>query len=248
MKKEYFEVLGRDCVMYRPDDGLENVRAILIQPGDTHDLEGMDREVDAICKETGGKAAIPFAMVVFPVRSWNEDLSPWEAPPVFGDEPFGSGASDTLRLIEEDLIPTIEMRFSLLPDGNLSDRELTVPIILGGYSLAGFFALWSAYQTDRFTAVVAASPSVWFPGWIDYAKTHEPKAKAIYLSLGGKEEKTRHPVMRTVGDCIREQDRILSVRQTTHILEWNPGNHFRDADLRCAKGFAWCLKRLQPLP
>ena len=230
--------------MYRPNEGLENVRAILIQPGDTHDLEGMDREVDAIRKETGGKASIPFAMVAFPVNSWNEDLSPWEAPPVFGDEPFGSGAEETLRLIEEELVPTIEMRFSLLPDGNLSDQELTVPIILGGYSLAGFFALWSAYQTDRFAAVMAASPSVWFPGWIDYARTHDPKAKAIYLSLGGKEEKTRHPVMRTVGDCIREQDRILSGRQITHILEWNSGNHFRDADLRCAKGFAWCLKHL----
>ena len=27
------------------------------------------------------------------------------------------------------------------------------------------------------------------------------------------------------------------------ILEWNPGNHFRDADLRMAKAFAWCIRQ-----
>ena len=27
------------------------------------------------------------------------------------------------------------------------------------------------------------------------------------------------------------------------ILEWNPGNHFRDADIRTAKAFAWVLNR-----
>ena len=245
MRRENFEVLGRACRMYLPDEGLKDVQAVLIQPVDDHDLEGMEREVSAICESVGGKSPIPFVLVTFPVKSWNEDLSPWEALPVFGDEPFGKGAEETLRLIEEELIPTIEMRFSLTPEGELTDQELTIPLILGGYSLAGFFALWSAYQTDRFVSVVAASPSVWFPGWIDYAKAHDPKAKAIYLSLGGKEEKTRHPVMSRVGDCIREQADILSASQVESVLEWNPGNHFRDADLRCAKGFVWCLKRLR---
>lgn len=41
---------------------------------------------------------------------------------------------------------------------------------LGGYSLAGLFSLWAAYQTNLFAGIAAASPSVWFPGFLDYAK------------------------------------------------------------------------------
>ena len=28
------------------------------------------------------------------------------------------------------------------------------------------------------------------------------------------------------------------------ILEWNQGNHFKDADLRTAKAFSWVLNRI----
>jgi len=115
--------------------------------------------------------------------------------------------------------------------------------VLGGYSLAALFALWAAYQTDSFSAVCAASPSVWFPGWIEYAAARQPKVQNIYLSLGDKEEKARNKVMATVGDCIRKQFELLEPEIST--LEWNPGNHFKDADLRCAKGLAWCVKRIR---
>ena len=29
------------------------------------------------------------------------------------------------------------------------------------------------------------------------------------------------------------------------VLEWNPGNHFRDADIRTAKAFAWAMRRAE---
>ena len=58
----------------------------------------------------------------------------------------------------------------------------------------------SAYQTDVFKGVAAASPSMWFPGFSDYMKEQDIKAKTVYLSLGDKEEKTRNPVMTTVAD------------------------------------------------
>lgn len=25
------------------------------------------------------------------------------------------------------------------------------------------------------------------------------------------------------------------------MLEWNKGNHFQDVDVRCGKGFLWCM-------
>ena len=154
---------------------------------------------------------------------WNNDLSPWEAPAVFGKESFGSGASEMLgRLL-----------------GLCDDRSKTYYI--GGYSLAGLFALWAAYQTDVFKGVAAASPSVWFPGFAEYMEKNEIRTGTVYLSLGDREEKARNPVMAPVGDRIREAHALLKERGVNCILEWNEGNHFKDPDLRTAKAFAWVL-------
>ena len=70
-------------------------------------------------------------------------------------------------------------------------------------------------------------------------KKNEIQCKSVYLSLGDKEEKTRNPVMASVGECIREASDILMNCGVNTILEWNKGNHFKDADLRTARAFAW---------
>ena len=74
-------------------------------------------------------------------------------------------------------------------------------------------------------------------------KGNEIHCKAVYLSLGDKEEKTRNPVMATVGNCIREAGDFLKKNGIDTILEWNPGNHFKDADLRTARAFAWAISK-----
>ena len=61
---------------------------------------------------------------------------------------------------------------------------------LGGYSLAGLFSLWACCQSGKFAGIAAASPSVWFPGFLTYLEENEVKSPCIYLSLGDKEEKT----------------------------------------------------------
>ena len=88
----------------------------------------------------------------------------------------------------------------------------------------------------------AASPSVWFPGWIEYAKEHPIRSKRVYLSFGDREERGKNPVMARVGDCIREQVDML---RQDHIvtLEWNPGSHFQDPDLRMARAFCWIAEQ-----
>ena len=108
-------------------------------------------------------------------------------------------------------------------------------------------SLWSAYQSNLFSAIAAASPSVWFPGWIDFARSNCPKTKHIYLSLGDREQKTRNQVMSKVDSCIRETEKILKEKDVDVFLEWNEGNHFKDTGLRCAKAFSWCLRRLHSL-
>lgn len=193
----------------------------LIQPVDDHDLEGIRNEYEKIRELTD----MDFCLTAVKVNDWNKDLSPWEAPAVFGIENFGSGASDTLNEI-----------LSLCTD---KDKKYYI----GGYSLAGLFSLWASVQTDKFEGVAAASPSVWFPEFLEYIRERKPLCKKIYLSLGDKEEKTRNPVMATVGDKIRELDSFLAQEDFDCVLEWNEGNHFKDFDIRTAKAFASVMNR-----
>lgn len=200
--------------------GSDSAPNVLVQPVDSHDLEGIENEVKTIRELTNAD----FRMIAVRVPDWNRDLSPWTAPAVFGKESFGDGAGDFL----DGILP-------LCPDGKTC--------YIGGYSLAGLFALWAAYRTGRFAGVAAASPSVWFPGFTDFMQANRIQSKAVYLSLGDREEKAKNPVMAAVGSRIREAEGILKAQGIPCILEWNPGNHFRDADIRTAKAFAWVLNR-----
>ena len=197
----------------------KNARNILIQPVDRRELTTIEKEV-ALIKEY---SRIDFCLAAFVVEDWSKELSPWNAPAVFGKEDFRDGARNTLS--------------EILQYTNDTEKNY----YLGGYSLAGLFALWSAYQTDRFSGIAAVSPSVWFPKFIDYMRVHEPQANSIYLSLGDKEEKTKNPTMSQVGNAIRKGYGILQEKNRLCTLEWNQGNHFKEPELRMAKGFAWLL-------
>ena len=116
---------------------------------------------------------------------------------------------------------------------------------MGGYSLAGLFALWAATQNDALYGVAAASPSVWFPGWPEYEAAHPIQAQCVYLSLGNREEHTKNQPMAAVGDNIRALHSTLTRRGTDSALEWNAGGHFKDVDLRTARAFAWVMEGKQ---
>jgi len=224
MEKETLTIGSRPCISYfEPDPEM-----LLIQPS-SRDEEGfLDKQVQKI-KELSARS---FIMVSFHIDDWNKELSPWPAPPVFGDNGFGDGAKKTLEYVLDELIPNVKNRYGLKND---------IPVVLGGYSLAGLFSLWSMYETDLFYAVCGVSPSVWFEGWDEYPASHLPGSQKVYLSLGKKEEKTKNPVMSLVGDRIRKLEEILRNSDVKCILEWNEGGHFNDPGERCAKGFIWCL-------
>ena len=89
--------------------------------------------------------------------------------------------------------------------------------------------------------MAAASPSIWFPGFVEYMKENRPRCSTVYMSLGDKEERVRNPVLSEVGDCIRETYTLLREQGVNCTLEWNKGNHFREPDIRTAKAFMWVL-------
>ena len=226
-RKENFVIDNKSCIGYITDAA----KYLLIQLVDEHDIEVLDKEVAEIQKNTEKQ----FSLISFKIEDWNNELSPWEAPPVFGNKSFGSGAKDTLEFIENRLIPTVKEKY------NLNDE---VRFILGGYSLAGLFSLLSAYKLDTFFGIAAASPSVWFNGWEEFMNNNTPLSNNIYLSLGDTEEKTKNKVMSKVGDNIRKQEQLLKNNNINTILEWNKGGHFSNSDIRVAKAFVWCIENL----
>ena len=211
--------MERKLMMIIYEYGNPDADNVLIQLTGDHELSGLENEVEEIRKRT----SIDFRFIAAKVDDWNYELSPWKAPAVFGNEDFGDGA-----------VRTLEQILTLCTDKSKA-------YYIGGYSLAGLFSLWAAYQTDIFSGVAAASPSVWFPGFIAYMKEHEINSETVYLSLGDREEKTRNPVMSQVGNCIQKGYDWLTKCGINCTLEWNQGNHFREPDIRIAKAFAWVL-------
>ena len=225
MTAKQVQIGDRPCRIY----GTDYAEYLLLQMTDEHELQNMDNEVAAIAQGS----AHSFLFAAIPVESWNDELSPWEAPAVWGKESFGGNAAGTLRFLTEQAIPALKKQFAL-PEN--------VRIILGGYSLAGLFALWASTQTDLFYGIAAASPSVWFPDWMEFEQQRLIQTQHIYLSLGDKEDHTKNAVMAVVGDNIRTLHSQLTERGADCILEWNSGGHFKDADLRTAKAFRWVME------
>ena len=203
-------------------------QVIILQPAFSEAEDVMEPLPGILQKLTG----VSFLFCQFIVPHPDDLLTPWPAPGLSEKRPFGGKASETLEFITGDLLPHIFGKIKL-------------PLILGGYSLAGLFALWCAYQTDAFDAVVSVSPSLWYDKWIEYISHRRPLTRNIYLSLGIEEPKGRNRRLATVGENIRRQDILLDENAgLNHILEWNPGNHFTEPASRMVRGYEWTIKSL----
>ena len=221
-----FPVAGREITLV--GDEAADIR--FLQPVGKTDVSSLIAEYSCVKKEN---PALSRCIVAVPVENWNDDLSPWAAGAVFGDRSFGSGAGITLSYLTDTLIPELSRLF---PAENPK-------YCIAGYSLAGLFALWASYETDAFVGAAGVSPSVWFPDFEAYTQSRENKSRAVYLSLGRREEKTRNAVMKTVGDKIR----VLHARldgQIPCVLEWNDGGHFADSGERLSKGLVWLERNM----
>ena len=167
---------------------------------------------------------------------WHHDMTPWEMPPVSkGAPPCTGGADEYLRLLTEEIVPKAE-------------ETVQGPVLwrgLAGYSLAGLFAVYSAYQTQIFSRIASMSGSLWFPEFKEYVFSHEMKSRPehLYLSLGDRECKTGNPYLRTVQERTEEIAGYYSRRGIDTLYCLNLGNHFKNAARRTAAGIAWILER-----
>ena len=192
-----------------------------------------DEGVD-VHSELMKRTAADFTLAAINNTDWNNDMSPWEIPPVFkNDEPFTGGADAYLEALTGKIVPAIISEIGGKP----------AYIALAGYSLAGLFAVYAMYRTKLFSRIASASGSLWYPGFMDYAKSHKLAAlpQKLYLSLGNREARTRNQIMAKVEQntgALFEHYKALSVEA---VFEMNPGNHFQDAAQRMAKGIVWLV-------
>jgi len=229
MNRKTSIINGRECFL---SDAI-NPKYILIQTLGNHERGIFDRTTELIAESCG----VPFVLAAFQVFDWNLDLTPWHDDAIDRKAEVGTKTGETLGYVTESLLPALEADYGKLP------------VILGGYSLGGLFALWSSMQTDRFSAVAAASPSLWIKDWLDYAKDWPVKAGKVYLSLGDQEEHVKNRLIARVGDSVRGEYELLQTQlgRENCTLVWNPGGHFQDGDKRLASAFSWCIKALENL-
>ena len=184
------------------------------------------------CKQVGCGG---FNLVTISGLHWNQELSPWPVETVVSkDDNFAGEAVQWLTLLTGEVVPQVEQLLDLPPTWRM----------LAGYSLAGLFAVWTAFQSDLFTRILSASGSMWYPGWLEYAREHElaVSLQGIYLSVGEQESTSRNTVLHTVGQRTRALAELMAERGIPSHFELNPGNHFKNPPLRVAKGICWLLE------
>lgn len=195
----------------------------------------MENDLSEIYTRIYNKINKDFIFCILTVDNWDDNLTPWEVGEIFKGRSFGGHGNILLTTLCEKIIPYIKDTFVEC------NRQ-----IISGYSLAGLFSLWAVYESNIFDGAVCCSPSVWYPDWDKYIESRSLDQKTdIYLSLGDKEEKTKHPLMKQVGERIRQQYAIIQKQDNVSeiILEWNEGGHFADTVDRVSKGIVWMLLR-----
>lgn len=96
---------------------------------------------------------------------WNRDMSPWAADGVMKEKKnFSGGAGMYLKELTDDFIPNIEQWLKL----KAPKRYLL------GISLSGLFSIWSLSKYNGFLGVGSISGSLWFDGFVEWARLKEP--------------------------------------------------------------------------
>lgn len=219
MKTEKFIIEGKTATLYHASE--EGSPLIVLNT-----YEGGGKDVLEAAGELDSK---DFSLLCVGDLNWDHDLAPWNCPPLSPqDTPFTGGADAYLKLLVEKILPEGLGRLSGTPSH----------ISIAGYSLAGLFAIYALYQTDVFARAASMSGSLWFPDFKEYVLSHDMKRKPdrLYFSLGDREARTRNSYLKSVQENTEWIAAYYREAGVDVTFEMNPGNHFKQAAKRSAKG------------
>ncbi len=197
-----------------------------------HSLQGNGCEVWEQCQSLHCSS---FTLISILTPSWNDSLTPWKCEGLFAeDAPFKGNAQQHLMQLET-IVAQTELQLGITPQHRC----------IAGYSLAGLFAAWAPFNTALFDGLASASGSLWYPGFSEYVSTNTFAKKPLcaYFSLGSKEAKTPSRLLRSVSQGTKSVVSSFQEKGIETLFESNPGNHFKEPDLRMAKGICWMLRQ-----
>lgn len=126
--------------------------------------------------------------------------SPWLATSVRTEAPnFGEHGREFLSDV---VLPAVEKYAALATH----TAQGTCPVTLLGYSLSGLCSLFEMQTTCRFDQYLLASPSTWFPNFVETFDTSRIRSDIRWCIASGENEGDRHP------------EPLRSVRKTTDAL------------------------------
>lgn len=161
---------ARNVVVWAPEGACGRVPLVVMPV-----FRGDGSDVWRRCRELECPA---FSLVSIGGVAWERDMTPWAAEPATRREAaYEGGAPAFLTELLNEVLPAAE--------ADLAGAGLGVAWRgIAGYSLAGLFALWSTWQTDAFLRVASASGSLWYEGWLGFARGQEPVTwpERAYLS------------------------------------------------------------------
>ena len=219
MDIEKYTVEGKEATLYRADSKDSPLVVLNNYSGDAGPVMRALKEMS--CPDLN--------LLCIGNLDWNHDMTPWPCPPLSPkDTPCTGGADDYLQLLISEIMPKAKELVRGVPSH----------IGLAGYSLAGLFALYACYHCDVFDRVASMSGSLWFPDFKEYVFQHSMKKipDRIYLSLGDTEAKTKNLTLKTVQKNTEEIFKHYKGLGLNVAWELNPGNHFKNAASRSAKG------------
>ena len=155
--------------------------------------------------------------VVISGVNWEEDLTPWKAPGLKGDE-FAGRARYFLDMLRTDLFFNLEASIMRIVK---PERSIL------GVSLSSLFAVWASLSMPLFSTVGSVSGSLWYDGFLEWMKEHtDTVTERYYFSLGDKEKDGKNKRLASVEEATLEAvDLLKSVGKEVNF-EYNEGNHF----------------------
>lgn len=224
---EEFTINNKLVKVFLPNSNISKLPLIV--------LNTFEKEGDSVLDKCHNKN---FILVEITNIDWNNDLSPWYFPKLYkNDEDYLGNADNFLHEIIFEIMPKVK---KYLESKNLSPSSYGIV----GYSLAGLFSLYCAYKTNIFSYIGCISGSLWYPDIIEFVKNNkiQDNIKKIYFSLGNRESLTKNNILSKVEENTKEIEKYIKSIGINTIYETNHGNHFKDVDIRTAKGIDWLLK------
>ena len=232
--KELICMENKEITIYFENNLLENKLLekklpVIICPSNYEDC-------NEILNECGKMQCSNFVFVSISNINWNDDLSPWYMKKIYSkDSDYLGKADEFLYLITNKIMPQIEK--TLLEKYKITPEYYSII----GYSLAGLFALYCGFKTDKFKKIASVSGSMWFENFEKFVQENDinSNVKKIYFSLGNKEKQTNNPILKNVEEKTIAIEKIIESKGVETTFEMNNGNHFAQPEERLAKAIKW---------